>query len=158
MVVFVLCGFWHGASWTFLVWGIYHGAFLVIERLGLGSLLHRIWWPARHAYVILAVMGGWVFFRSDSIHRAISFLKALAGGGSSTTNFPFERFLSPSVEIAIVVGAVFSVAQIDWQSTRRTEERWSVRAAGSALVLAVFALSVLAISSGAYNPFIYYRF
>jgi len=158
MVVFVLCGFWHGASWTFLVWGIYHGTFLVIERLGLGSLLHKIWRPARHTYVILAIMGGWVFFRSDSIHRAISFFKALAGGGSSSMNFPFERFLSPSVEIAIILGAILSVAQINRQSAEQTEERWSLRTAGSMLVLAIFALSVLAISSGAYNPFIYYRF
>lgn len=73
-------------------------------------------------------------------------------------NFPFERFLSPSVEIAIILGAILSAAQINRQSAEQTEERWSLRTAGSMLVLALFALSVLAISSGAYNPFIYYRF
>ena len=67
IMVFLLCGLWHGANWTFVLWGAWHGAFLVIERLGLGSALARMPTPARWAYALLAVMGGWVLFRSTDL-------------------------------------------------------------------------------------------
>ena len=67
LMVFLLCGLWHGANWTFVLWGAWHGAFLVIERLGLGSALARLRAPVRWAYALLAVMGGWVLFRSADL-------------------------------------------------------------------------------------------
>src|SRR5262249_59621224 len=79
VIVFLLCGFWHGASWTFIVWGAYHGAFLVIERLGLSKWLSSLWTPFRHVYTLLVVMVSWVFFRADNFHVAQSFLAAMVG-------------------------------------------------------------------------------
>src|SRR5690349_22707305 len=71
VAVFFLCGLWHGASWTFVVWGLYHGAFLVIERIAHPP--HQPHSPhqpqtsmVRHAYVLLVVMVAWVFFMADS--------------------------------------------------------------------------------------------
>ncbi len=83
-VVFVLTGIWHGANWTFLLWGIYHGAWLVAERLtgqrpvGDGAT----WAPLRRAIVLLAVMVGWVLFRSPDAGSAVDYLGAMfrAGG------------------------------------------------------------------------------
>ena len=71
MVVFLLCGLWHGAKWTFVVWGLYHGFFLILERAGLGSALQRIGSEFRHLYVILVVTVGWVFFRADDLSQAV---------------------------------------------------------------------------------------
>ncbi len=79
VMVFLLCGLWHGANWTFVLWGVWHGAFLVIERLGLGPLLARIPTPARWAYALLAVMGGWVLFRSASLAGALRYFASLVG-------------------------------------------------------------------------------
>lgn len=62
MIVFILCGLWHGASWAFVVWGLYHGFFLVVERLGLSNLLLRVGTEFRHLYALLVVTIGWVFF------------------------------------------------------------------------------------------------
>src|SRR5262249_18634459 len=56
--VFFLCGLWHGASWSFVVWGLFHGSFLVIERLAGGAWIHRLPKPLRHAYLLLVVMVG----------------------------------------------------------------------------------------------------
>ena len=67
-IVFLLCGLWHGANWTFIVWGAWHGLFLVLEHAGLGDLLERAWRPLRHAYVLAAVVSGWVLFRCDTLH------------------------------------------------------------------------------------------
>src|SRR4029450_9771467 len=81
MIVFLLCGLWHGANWTFIVWGAYHGVFLVIERLGLGPVIERAWWPLRHAYTLAVVMIGWVFFRADTLTHAGGFLRSMFGVG-----------------------------------------------------------------------------
>ncbi len=79
IMVFLLCGLWHGANWTFVLWGVWHGAFLVIERLGLGSALARLATPARWAYALLVVMGGWVLFRSTDLPEAIGYYGSLFG-------------------------------------------------------------------------------
>src|SRR5438876_3261876 len=79
VAVFFLCGLWHGASWTFVIWGLFHGLFLVLERLGLGAAVKRLRPPLRHAYLLLVVMVGWVFFREESLRGALSFLAAMVG-------------------------------------------------------------------------------
>ena len=79
IAVFVLCGLWHGTSWTFVIWGLYHGAFIVLERAGLALTVGRLPTPLRHVYLIVVVMIGWVFFRAESVLAALTFLNALAG-------------------------------------------------------------------------------
>src|SRR4051812_1626918 len=79
VIVFFLCGLWHGASWNFVVWGLFHGSFLVMERIGLARAVRRMWTPLRHVYLLLVVMIGWVFFRADTLAGAVAFLKAMAG-------------------------------------------------------------------------------
>ncbi len=74
VTVFFLCGLWHGASWNFVIWGLFHGAFLVVERLGLADAVMRLWRPLRHVYVLIVVMVGWVFFRAETLPAAIGFL------------------------------------------------------------------------------------
>ena len=56
IVVFVLCGFWHGASWNFILWGLWYGLFLVLERLEFGQVLRRAWRPLRHCYALAVVV------------------------------------------------------------------------------------------------------
>ncbi|MBK9616900.1 MAG: MBOAT family protein [Uliginosibacterium sp.] len=73
-VVFILCGLWHGAAWTFLIWGVYHGVFLVLERMGLSALLEKLPRLLRHAYTLIVVIVGWVFFRSESLPQSLTLL------------------------------------------------------------------------------------
>jgi alginate O-acetyltransferase complex protein AlgI len=75
VIVFLLCGLWHGASWPFVLWGIWHGLFLVVERAGLDRVLRRIG-PLSHAYALLAVMGGWVLFRCETLTQAVAYYAA----------------------------------------------------------------------------------
>ena len=81
LVVFLLCGLWHGAAWTFVVWGLYHGLFLVLERTRFGTWLGSWPRPLRHAYALLVVMVGWVIFRADTWPQALAYVRALAGLG-----------------------------------------------------------------------------
>ena len=77
LIVFTLTGFWHGASWSFVVWGLFHGFFMVIERLGFEKILNKTWKPIANIYTLLIVMFAWVLFRSSTLTYAISYWKAM---------------------------------------------------------------------------------
>jgi len=163
-LVFFLCGLWHGAAWTFVLWGLYHGSFLVLERLGLGRWLEGLWTPARHAYTMLAVMVGWVFFRAESLRQAVGYLAAMAG---FATGSGLEQHvglqLNSIVALALAAGVLGSAPLLPRLARwRRDVATMKVRAlvesgrlAGLALL---FVASAMLMAAGTYNPFIYFRF
>jgi alginate O-acetyltransferase complex protein AlgI len=168
--VFLLCGLWHGAAWNFAAWGAWHGAFLVLERLGLAATLGWIWRPFRHLYLLLAVVFGWVLFRAGGIVHAGGFMLAMTGlGAEHPVLRPLASVLSASSLTALLTGAL--ICAIPWprESTLRYgSRRWiaaplgvtdgvvSVAVMGIALILG--GVSTLSLASGAYSPFIYFRF
>ena len=102
-IVFLLCGLWHGAHWNFVLWGLYQGAFLVVERLGaVKALQDAIGRVGRHAYLLLVVVLGWVLFRTESLDAAAQYYRALFGMnrdvGAATSGF------SPALAIVLGVG------------------------------------------------------
>jgi len=166
--VFFLCGLWHGAKWTFVAWGLYHGFFLVLERNEkISALLERHSWFGR-IYTLLAVAVGWVLFRSDSFTQAIAFLRAMAGMGSSHS-YPIQWFLRPETFLALMFGTILSApivpALAAWldkilREMRGAPNYWipavsNLQVAALAALLFVCAIQVV---SGTYNPFIYFRF
>lgn len=76
-IVFVLTGFWHGASWNFLVWGLFHGIFLASEHAGAAKYIKKMWLPIQHGYLLLVVIISWVFFRADTLTHATSYLTSM---------------------------------------------------------------------------------
>jgi len=147
-LVFLLCGLWHGASWNFALWGLYHGAFLVLERIGLGRVLARLPTLARHAYLILVVVVGWVPFRAADFAQTGAVLRAMAGqtpagGGVGLTG----TFVT-----ALIVGSVAAVFPHDPGPLRLPV---SLRHVACLLLL---VLSAASLAAGTYNPFIYFRF
>ncbi len=173
LVVFLLCGLWHGASWTFVAWGLFHGAFLVLERLGLGRLLDRLWRPLRHAYVLLLTAVSWVLFRCESFADALAYLGSLAGltPADGVAVNP-AMLLTPHVLLVIAAGAVGAtpVAGLLRRLGRGLRIRAARRPAGrvawlaarhlgaAAATAAVLILCALLLARGTYNPFIYFRF
>jgi len=171
--VFFLTGLWHGAAWRFIVWGLYHGAFLMLERFGLGRLLERLPRPARHLYAMLVVMVGWVFFRADSLPAALSYLGQMGSPG---------RFLPPDPALAILInaqslaallaGSFFAApllpALMQRLRTPRAEpprpdlpgrlETRSVHALPIPLLATGFVLSIAILVGSTLNPFLYFRF
>ncbi len=164
-LVFLLCGLWHGASWPFVIWGLWHGCFLVAERAGLERVLARIG-PLRHVYALLAVMGGWVLFRCETLPQAGAFYAALLGWSSGDAGRqPLAQYLDPLVATALAFAVVGSMP------LARSLGRWRDRttAAGGIRGTAVLTgemawlgtLLVVAcawLAAGTYNPFIYFRF
>ncbi|HWM78122.1 MAG TPA: MBOAT family O-acyltransferase, partial [Methylomirabilota bacterium] len=163
-LVFFLCGLWHGAAWTFVVWGLYHGSFLVLERLGLGRWLESVWTPARHAYTILAVMVGWVFFRAETLRQAGSFLSAMAGFASgSGLQQHVGLYLNAIVALALAAGVLGSAPLLPrltrWRGGIATMQvRALVEAGRLAGLVFLLVASAMLMAAGTYNPFIYFRF
>ncbi len=165
-IVFLLCGLWHGDQWTFIVWGALHGLFLVVERSGLGALLERAPRPARHAYLLLAVMIAWVFFRAETLEHALAYLGALVGAGGDPALHPVRSVASPNVLLALVAGAIGATPVVPWAVARiRARDAdggplraAAVEAAGVLVLVAVLLLSAMQLAAGTHNPFIYFRF
>jgi alginate O-acetyltransferase complex protein AlgI len=157
IMVFLLCGLWHGANWTFVLWGVWHGAFLVIERLGLGAALARLASPARWAYALLVVMGGWVLFRSTNLPEAIGYYGSLLGqNGLSEISFDMHDALNDRAITTLIIGCGLAIAP-------RWPTKWTppfvVRApADVVLTFALLIFSMITVAAGAYSPFLYFRF
>jgi alginate O-acetyltransferase complex protein AlgI len=158
VIVFFLCGLWHGARWTFVVWGLFHGGFLVIERLGLARSIASLWPPIRHAYLLLVVMIGWVFFRADTISHAMTYLAAMAGfGRGAPTAFAIEAYLQHDVLLALLAGTL-GAAPIVPAIARLSVREWESEPLATAALLLLLVASIVFIAASTYNPFIYFRF
>jgi len=164
VTVFFLCGLWHGASWNFVIWGLFHGAFLVIERLGVAGALKRVSPVARHAYLLLVVMVGWVFFRAEDLPAALAFLRAMFGFGiGEMPPLRLTWYLTPEVRLALLAGIIGSMPIVPW-AREYVQQRWTgwrvpvVEAAGAVALLGVFVAALLQVAARTYNPFIYFRF
>jgi alginate O-acetyltransferase complex protein AlgI len=165
-IVFFLCGLWHGASWAFVAWGLYHGAFLIIERMGLSEWLKR--WPVwlQHVYTLAVVLVGWVFFRADTLSQGIGILGAMMGLAAGDPQvLPLSQYLDLEVVAGFAAGILASVPVIPWCSRlleRLENSSRVVEFGGSvlrvAMLLMVLVYSTLLMAGGAYSPFIYFRF
>ena len=158
-VVFALTGIWHGANFTFIAWGLFYAVLQMIERLFLGKLLKKnpvkiINW----IYVMFTVMIGWIYFRSDNIFQANEYVKQLFNFSSS--NYSALTFLSMTSIIVIIVGILLAgFVQRPLQATyEKIRTKIPVLAVDYALQFALFAMAILMLISGTYNPFIYFQF
>ncbi|MFT3868119.1 MAG: MBOAT family protein [Nibricoccus sp.] len=170
LTVFFLCGLWHGASWTFVIWGLYNGAFLIIERLGVGAAVERLPRPLRHVYLIAVVMVGWLIFRADSVAHIQSMLTNLVGLNHSETTQPLARYLTKQVTFALITGAIFStpfwsgfktlLVRVCGKLPEKPQTAFVQVGAYAELLLIVLLLAVSSawMAGNTYNPFIYYRF
>lgn len=161
LLVFLLCGLWHGAAWNFVVWGLYQGGFLVIERLGLGGVIKNVWRPFRHLYVWVVAVIGWVIFRAEDMPHAWSFIQSMlvpselgiAEVGQYFGNqvlWFFPLALVCATPVLRLLGDRFEAA---------VTQAGSARVWISTSVLAtLFLWTAATMSTSTYSPFIYFRF
>ena len=170
LIVFFLTGFWHGANWTFVIWGLFHGFFILLERLGLEKILNSIWKPLANLYTILIVMFAWVLFRSETLSYAIDFWKAMFKFHITNEQILLLMdYLNPELYLAFVI-AILGVTDFFGYIWKIIEKYFSSEHPGASLFSytyhissVFFYISLLIICSiyliaNSYNPFIYYRF
>ncbi len=160
VMVFFLCGLWHGASWSFVVWGLYHGLFLVIERLGLARLLERFYAPFRHVYTLLVVIFGWVFFRVEALPDALALqAKMLFLTDTAPLINGYQHFVSPQFYVALIAAVILSTSvakKFSMADARQVPTAWILPR--HLLVMLLLLVNFAVISASTYNPFIYFRF
>lgn len=158
-IVFLLSGFWHGAAWNFIVWGAFHGFFLIIDRLFWLRISRRLGvLSAVPTFVVVVV--GWVLFRAESLGSATAYLQQMASG--SWQQWPA---ISPEVGLTLLLATLFSFAAAlprveRWEVSMFTVRPYRLRqAAGLSLLTGLlFVLSVSYLLGSTFNPFIYFRF
>lgn len=165
-IVFLLTGFWHGASWNFIVWGLIHGFFMIIERIGFNKLLNKLWLPLRHMYTLGIVGIAWVFFRAEKLDYALEFFKVLMGKANETQGESWLHYFNKLFIIVLIIalsgasGVLIKIYEY-MKITRFYRSLISLNIAYSFRVITLllfFILSCISILSGSYNPFIYFRF
>lgn len=164
IAVFALCGLWHGASWNFLFWGLFHGGFLALERAlePFTPRLSRHLRPLGHVYTLAVVLFAWVLFRCDTWAQARGVWVAMLDLGTlgRIEVIPWHA-LAPNVVLAFTAGLLLCTplpAALVAAAQRSTAGRVIGAPAAAAALVGVFALCLLAIGAGSHNPFIYFRF
>lgn len=160
-LVFFLSGLWHGASWNFVVWGLYHGAFLVIERMWLGNLLRKIPSFLSTLYAFLVVVTGWVFFRLESFDDSIQFIKRMFSFNPDT----YYKFTSPEPKfiLVLVIAIVFSFPPASIQKKLTSlytgrNQLYMINTAMALLIVVLYIFNLGELYATGFNPFIYFKF
>lgn len=165
-IVFLLTGLWHGASWNFVIWGLIHGFFIVIERLGFDKILSKLKF-LQHVYTLFIVVIAWVFFRIETFEGAIEYLKIMFTGTNTFIHYTFDMFLSPEIIVTLILGIVLSFNGLNrfykYANTFVGVENKPKLKIGVDLLyflglLILFLYCIMNVASGSYNPFIYFRF
>lgn len=108
-IVFFLCGLWHGAKWNFIIWGIYYGVILILERINfLGKVSSRIHPIFKHAYALLIIGFGWVLFRAESFEQIKYYIRAMVGLNPSTSYVSIYSYLNSEVALTIMIAIIFA--------------------------------------------------
>lgn len=152
-ICFFLSGLWHGASWNFVIWGCYHGAGLVLDRLFWLKWQQRLPRPANVALTFLLAALGWVFFRCNTFGQACTFFTALAGLGSHAAN---DVFLTRDTRFILAVAVLLTLAPLVKLPRLPLPELGRIPALAGAIVL--FVLCVAGMSLSTFHPFLYFRF
>ena len=158
MVVFFCTGLWHGASWTFVVWGLYHGVFLMIESfLPKGKKAPAL---LGHLYALLVVTVGFVLFRADTLSQGLAMIAAMFTGFSFGEEMMSTAILqlTPLFLFMTAAGVICAAPWKEWLEKKGRKLLPMVESFSYPVSIALLILCILSLSGGTYNPFIYFRF
>lgn len=158
-VVWFLTGFWHGANWNFILWGLYYGTILTIEKFLLKDWLKKIPGLFTHLYTMVIVIIGWVFFECESITQGMKFIKVMFGlGGNAFVDRAGVYYIYTNMLLFVVL--IICSTPILKKAISRIRERMKI--AGSMIVPVMYFilifLSTAYLVNESYNPFLYFRF
>lgn len=163
-VVWFLTGLWHGASWTFVIWGLYYGVLITLEKAFLQKLLERLPKIFRHIYLLSIVLIGWVFFRVDNISQGVGFIRVMMGLDTNPTiNINVLTYINDYWHV-IIASVIFStpiVKKIKGVAIKINEKSLQSGVAyglHSLILIICMCMVIILLSSSSYDPFLYFRF
>lgn len=166
LTVFLLTGIWHGAAWNFLLWGLFHGLFMILERIGLDRVLQRSGRILAHLYTLLVITMAWVLFQAPNVVHALRFYGALFRfSGDPENSFDLRYYFGPELWLALGIG-LLAATPIFQSMARLLEEKWKTKEVAMTIyqfsitfgLILIFLYCTMELATEAYNPFIYFRF
>jgi alginate O-acetyltransferase complex protein AlgI len=154
MITFLLCGFWHGAAWNFILWGAYFGFFLILERIFLAKFLEKLPKFLALFYCLIVVAFGWLIFRAENFSHFISLFNALF---SDNVSHLHRQFTKNKILIILLIFAIFGSTNLFQKYVFHAKNK-NILILMDVFLLLVFAISISFLAAGTYNPFIYFRF
>src|SRR3954451_13656671 len=160
LIIFLLVGAWHGAAWTFVLWGLYNGALLVVERLtGVSRMPEERLVVPRRLGTFLLVIFGWVLFRADGLGDAVDVYRAMLWPHSGPLPQALDDALVGPAELALCIGLASALLPRGLVMGRLLDggwEGWSLRA--RLAVVALVPLAAITVAAGSFSPFLYFQF
>lgn len=150
-IVWFLTGFWHGASWNYIIWGLYFFVFLVIEKYVFGNKFEKVPKIFRHLYALIVILVGWVIFKEENSFLLLKYLKAMFSVGLKPTIGGVTYYLK-EYYIEIFLGIIFSA------NILKAFEKGKKTIPAISIYFILLILSIISLFSSSYNPFIYFRF
>lgn len=158
LIVWTLTGFWHGAGWNFVMWGLYYFAILFIEKLFLLKALDKLPRLLRHAYALLLIVIGWVIFASDDVSVMLPYLGSMFGANGALGGMDVYTLLTRAALMVICCVASTELPRRLFVTAAGKMNEKAAFTVKSVLTLTLLALSVVFLIGDSYNPFLYFRF
>ena len=157
MIVWLLTGLWHGAAWNFIIWGLYFGILLIIEKLFLSKYLEKIPKVFTHIYVLILVMISFIIFNGENVNQIVTNITSLVGIGNISLTTPESIYYFKSYFIPIVIGIIGATPIL--KNIANTEKyKKIINILEPITLLVLFIISTSYIIDGSFNPFLYFRF
>ena len=159
LIVWFLTGFWHGAAWQFILWGLFYFLFLVAEKLFLLKALQKVPGFVRHVYALLVVLLGWVLFACEDVTAAGKMYAAMFGAGGTLADAQSLFYLGSSIVLLLICAV--GVTRLPQKVAALLEAKLgqtAFRYISYAVVLVVLFASIAFLTADSYNPFLYFRF
>lgn len=158
LIVWTLTGFWHGAGWNFVMWGLYYFAILFIEKLFLLKALDKLPRLFRHAYALLLIVIGWVIFASDDVSVMLPYLGSMFGANGALGGMDVYTLLTRAALMVICCVASTELPRRLFVTAAGKMNEKAAFTVKSVLTLTLLALSIVFLIGDSYNPFLYFRF
>ena len=158
LIVWSLTGFWHGAGWNFVMWGLYYFVILFIEKLFLLKALDKLPKFFRHVYALVLIIIGWVIFASDDVSVLLPYLGSMFGANGAIGGMDVYTLLTKAVLLIICCIASTELPKKLFLSAAGAMNEKAAFTLKSVLTIALLALSMILLIGDSYNPFLYFRF
>ena len=158
LIVWSLTGFWHGAGWNFVLWGLYYFVILFIEKLFLLKALDKLPKFFRHVYALVLIIIGWVIFASDDVSVLLPYLGSMFGANGAIGGMDVYTLLTKAALLVICCIASTELPKKLFLSAAGAMNEKAAFTLKSVLTIALLALSMILLIGDSYNPFLYFRF
>ena len=156
-IVWLLTGFWHGAAYNFILWGLYYLIFLSLEKFILSKYLKKTPNILKHLYTLFIILIGWVLFRVDNLNQFYNIISAMFSFDITTISLMESRIYIETYYIYFILATIFST-NIYYVICDKFKDKLLFNIIKYIGLIILFIISIMFLAQSTYNPFIYFRF